>query len=520
MKLDPPFSFHRPLPNNKSVLIGGQAEELKILFEELYRLSLVNPIMTAIVGNPGTGKTHFLWNLEDRTNEGERDGFALIYELKDKKPTTGDIIEFIHEHELFRQLAKKSNVVLTNNKKHDTIKRSNEINQVIKEINKENNGNFGICLGIDIVDEYVRKQTGDYRNVSDVIVDLVVTFRLILDFVDKICIVFALTKDVYMEMRPIIHGDQTLRRRFVIPNGLNGEPVEFGQLNEFESYNLVSTFMKYWGKRNQINIEELFMGDETWPFDKSAIKLAWRIAPTPGGLSFVCMGAIIEKISADLSAIEQLKISELDIARYLQKNKTYSDFIDDDERIWSDIDFLVNKSIIEKDLSKLKNESMDETKGEFSKSILQESFEKYFISLGYLSESGNSDLIIGKNVEKLDKRIGIKFVYGAKIHEDDGKPISKDMSESKIDAGLFVCLTENESAKVQYDDYFELIFNKINSKNYNPTLDSKIIVRDDILFIIGLRKLNDESRMRYVGYLDKKLKLGSIIESLNFVIPA
>ena len=66
----------------------------------------------------------------------------------------------------------------------------------------------------------------------------------------------------------------------------------------------------------------------------------------------------------------------------------------------------------------------------------------------------------------------------------------------------------------------ELEFNKINSKNYNPTLDSKIMATDYILTIIGLRRLDEESRMRYVKYLDEKLKFRTILESLNFVIPA
>lgn len=476
--------------------------------------------MTAIVGNPGTGKTHFLWNLEDRTSKGERDGFALIYELKDKTPTTSDIIEFIHEHESFRELAEKNNILLTRTKEIEDFQRSKEINQVIEEINQKNGVNFGICLGVDIVDEYVRNQVQENNeNVIKVLINLLGTFRLTLDYVNKICVIFALTIDVYEKLMPIIHSDQTLRRRFVIPNGLNGEPVEFGQLKEFEAYQLVSTFMKQWAKRNQINIEELFVGNETWPFDKSAIKLAWRIAPTPGGLSFVCMGAIIEKISEDLQLIEHLKISELDIAKYLQKNKTYSYFIRD-HPIWNEIDFLVNKSTIEKEISKLKDEARDEIKGKFSKSILQESFKKYFKSLDYLSEFGNSDLIVGKHDEKLDKQIGIKFIHGTKVHKEDGDPIANDIMESKIDAGLFICLTENESINVKYDEYFEVVFNNINSKNYVPTLDSKIMATDYILTIIGLRRLDEESRMRYVKYLDEKLKFRTILESLNFVIPA
>ena len=525
VKHDPPFSHHRPNPFNKSVLIGGQSEELKTIFEEIYNLSLVNPLMTAIVGSPGTGKTHFLWNLEHRTNQHERDGVVLIYELKDKTPSYSDIIKFIHSHDNFRNFVSDCGIRFDDTIKDDMNEITFEINEAIEKINRKY-GNFGICIGVDGVDEYVRKlvHTKKWSN-EQAIVDLLGTFRLILDGINKVCVIFALTKDVSVDMMPIISGDQTLRRRFLIANGINGGPVEFGQFKESEAYILVSTFMKHWAQRNDINFEHIADGNETWPFEKNAIKLAWRIGVTPGTISFTCTDALLEKINNNVSSIDDFRISELDIAKSLKKGKSYAYYLND-EKAWNDIEFLINEDTINEKISVLKVQAEEEIGGQFDV-LLKNSFEKYLTDLGFSIKFGLSDLIIGTDFEHFSREVGITFINGLTIYKKDGQNLANDIFNSKVKAGLFICIVDqsisNKSihSKVKYQDGFELLFKNLTDRvDYNSTILSKLMDKGDLFKIIGLQKLEETERKQLVEFLDKKLKFKQLIESLMFTEPS
>ncbi|KKH48715.1 tetratricopeptide repeat protein [Methanosarcina sp. 1.H.A.2.2] len=79
MKVDNPFP--ESPDDNKDILVGNQARELKFLFESVCRLSLVNPLMTAIIGKAGSGKTHFLKNLEYNSSLENRARLVLTYNL-------------------------------------------------------------------------------------------------------------------------------------------------------------------------------------------------------------------------------------------------------------------------------------------------------------------------------------------------------------------------------------------------------------------------------------------------------
>jgi len=539
IRYDPPFSYHRPHPHNKSVLIGAQAEELKILFEEIYSLSLVNPLMTAIVGNPGTGKTHFLWNLEYRTNQNhERSGIVLIYELKDKTPNISDIIEFIHKHETFRKLAINYKIHLSDLQESCIEQRTKEINDAVEKISQGIDSNFGICIGVDIVDEFIR-QTVNIRNWSpdQAIVDLLGSFRLILDSINKVCIIFALTKDVYNEMIPVVGGDQTLRRRFIIANGVDDEPVEFGQLKENEAYILVSTFMKHWARRNGIDFTSISNNNETWPFTKRAVKLAWRMAVTPGGLSLICMDAILEKISKNISQAADLSISELDIAISLKKNKSYPYLISED-KIWNEVEFLINANKINKRIIELKENAEKELKlkGDWDIRIVKDAFKKYFEDCGFNIEFGMSDLIVGNIFENFSKAIGIIFIDESSHIESTSRndiwitrkeieALSNDLIHNKkVDAGLYLCIVDNkleEEKRVKYDSSLEKNFKNQSSKvDYTTTLLFEKLNKEDFLKVIGLRKLDLKERKILVEYLDKELKFKPLLESLMFTEPS
>lgn len=526
IKNDPPFSYHRPNPFNKSVLIGGQAEELTTLFEEIYNLSLVNPLMTAIVGNPGTGKTQFLWNLEYRTNQHERDGVVLIYDLKDKPPSYSGIMKFIYSHENFIKSAAEHRIEINDTNDIDEI--TFKINNVIEKINNDNNNeNFGICIGVDGVDEFSRKMvhTKKWSN-EEAIIDLLGTFRLVLDGCSKVCIIFALTKDVQVDLIPIISGDQTLRRRFLIANGVNGENVEFGQFKENEAYILVSTFMKNWALRNNFDYDDIAAGNETWPFDKNAIKLAWRMGSAPGTISFTCMDALFEKCNNEITSINDFKISELDVAKSLKKNKSSYSYYLDDEKTWNDINFLINKDAIIEKIFILEVQAKNEIDSQFE-TALKDAFEKYVSDLGFSVKFGQADLIVGTDFENFTRYISINFIDGITIYNKDAQNLANDISSLNSNAGLFICIIDqniNDNKtynKVKYQDRFEFLFKNLESRiDYNSTLLTKIMNKKDLWKIIGLQKLEESERKQFVKFLDKKLKIKKILDSLMFSEPS
>lgn len=524
IRFDPPFSYHRPHPHNKSVLIGAQAEELKILFEEIYSLSLINPIMTAIVGNPGTGKTHFLWNLEHRTNQYQRSGIVLIYELKDKTPKISDVIEFIHKHETFRKLAINNRIYISDNQEISLEQRAKEINNVIEKIRQEVDSNFGICLGVDVVDEFVRKLviTNNW-NERRVILDLLGSFRLILDSINKICVIFALTRNVYDEMIPVVSGDQTLRRRFIIANGVDGEPIKFGALKEQEACNLVSTFMEHWAQRNDIDFNEFAKGNETWPFTRSAIKLAWRMTATPGGLSLICMDALFEKekVSKSISLTYELSISELDIAISLRKNKSYP-YLINDEKAWNEIEFLIDQNKIKDKISELKNQAEKDTKGQLGKEVIKDAFEKYLEDCGFKVDYGYSDVIVGANYAQFNKAVGIKFIDGLEMYISDVKTLLTDFHNAKVNAGLFIYIIDKKNSKsIKHHPSLAENFKNFDTRmDYTTTLLDWPMAKEDLLKVIGLRNLEKKERKILVEYLDKELGFKLNLESLMFTEPS
>ena len=522
---DSPFSLHRPLPNNKSVLIGGQAEELKLLFEKIYNISIVNPVMTAIVGSPGTGKTHFLWNLEDRTAKGKRNGLVLIYDLNDETPNTEEILRFIHSHESFRELAGLNNLVLNDTDEMGTIEIANEINYVVGEINKTNNGNFGMCIGVDVVDEHIRQVVGKKKLKRDkVIFDLVGTFRLILDVIPKVCIIFALTKDVYIEMMPLILSDQTLRRRFLIPNGINGEHVEFGRFTEEEAYTFISTSINHWAERNEITIN--LDDNQTWPFKKSAIKLAWRVAPTPGGLSYACYNSLQHKLNENKLNDKSVDnnnfiITEIEMAKSLKKERSYMPFTDE-KTVWNEIDFLIQKENIDDKLLFFKEKGEKKTNGKIDIVFLKDAFRIFFEDINFISKSGYSDLIIECGIKNIGGKVGVNFIEGNNILKSSTAKILGDLKSSQVSGGLFICLVQDETLaiKVEGDDFERSFIDENSKQNYSPTIYFQMIPIDYAFTLVGLSSLEKEERKFYYSYLDKNLNFSVILKSLMFVKPA
>jgi len=520
LQQDPPFSFHNSNPYNKSLLVGTKATELKSLMDKVFETCLVDSLMTAIVGNPGTGKTHFLWNLEYRTNiEKSKNGIVVIFNLKDKIPTTEQILQSIYTNTHFVDLAEKYNVVLKGENYDD---KKQEINYLLSRA-KEDWKDFGLFIGVDTVDECIRKIV-DLKNVESdkAVVDLLGTYRLILDTFDNTAVIFALTKDVYHIFRDVISGDQTLRRRILVPNGIDDKPIEFGSLKEKEAYELVTVSMKEWAKRN--NLEEIDFGN--YPFSKEAIYLAWRVASTPGSLTKICSQCLNKKVCEynDTTTKEKsLKISEYEMATILLKNKS-DPTLDYREKLWNNIDYIIKKDEYE---SLLKDFIGNQNWQFKDKGILYESFKDYFLSLEFSINSGERGLFVGYTIDGNKKEVELKFVDGTKIPKIDFKSVANNLLKGISNACLFIYITDEEHDEKKdffiYENEFIEISRYFRNKDidYTPTLGSKRLTSNDIEKIIGVKKMtNIKERKKLFNYIDNKLKMARYLKSLMVTKPS
>ena len=151
--------------------------------------------------------------------------------------------------------------------------------------------------------------------------------------------------------------------------------------------------------------------------------------------------------------------------------------------------------------------------------LSRNSFEKYLTDLGFSVKFGHSALIVGTDFEHFSKAKGIEFVNGLTIYKRDGQNLSNDLFESKANAGLFICIVDQNIGEVNYKDKdgFRYLFKDLTTHvDYNSKLLTIQIMKDDMLKIIGLQKLDDIKRKQYVEILDKKLKLKMCLESLMF----
>lgn len=518
MKLDSPFSEYPE--DNKKNLIGSQAQELKLLFENVCRLSLVNPLMTAIIGGVGSGKTHFLENLEYGSTHSESKRLVLIYQLKiGVQNDTDEIISYIYENKNFRKLLSSNGIKLK-----DSLERSSKIHEInnsidiITEVIKEK---FSLCIAVDDIDKYFQdiysKKESDTKKINEDIRSLLGTFRLILDQINNVCIIFSLNPENYKKMAEVAGSDDTLRRRIIVPNGVDGRPVELEKLNEKEAHNLVNGFMKTWIERNRVDKKQINGYTTIWPFEQKTISIAWKIATSVGDFIFTLNETLKEKLNKTISSFEDLRINEVDISRVILSNRLNSNFVDEyrvKQDVWSEIEILAREDEIKANLQK----SNENTLSALSNKVeLANSFEIYFKELGFVRDHREKDMVIYSETFG-SKKIYIKFIIGTKINLMDAKDLAKDLMNSKSGAGLFICIKKNDVGKIKCDLKCEEYFKDSKTNiNYVSTVGPKLIDVVDVLHIIKLKEIEEDERVIYAEYIDRKLGFKQYLRSLESI---
>lgn len=511
LKVDPIFS---ELSADNKILIGSETRDLKFLFENVCRLSLINPLITIVIGRNGSGKTHFLKNLEYDSVLKNKARLVLTYEFKDRIPQShSEIIDFIYSHENFRKLF--SGYRLEFGEAQTNESKIHEINDLIDRLGEQRNEKYSLCLGVDGMDAYfgemTLKRTFDPNEIDKDITGLLGTFRNLLDCINNVCVIFALNPVNYKKLWDLARADQTHRRRIVIPNGIDGKAVELGELNEKEAYEFVRWFTGWWLERNGVDRKSISGHTDTWPFKQTAINLAWKAAPLPGSLIFALRETLNEKLNQGVSSFETLEISEMDVARFLLKNKM-NPCLSANPNIWNEIEILARENEIKIGFQKFQHIYS----GDLNKYGLSDAFEIYFRKLGFVRESEKDGFVIHSNTYN-KKSISVKFIEGVKIGKADSRNLGKDLLSSKAGAGLFICIGNTKEYKINWDISYEEFFKDSESNmNYVSTVGLRLISRSDVFNIISLEKIDPGDRKLFAEYLDRKLGYRQYLESLEF----
>lgn len=540
-KKDEPFRFHRPDSNTKEVLVGKKAKDYISEFERIYTHAMNNSLMTAVIGQPGTGKTQLIHYIEGRSQK-EKERVSIILELKDTRIDYEYLINYICSDKSINAYLNKYDYYLPSNKPPKELITNIGVG-IEKIFNQIRNNNVGICLLVDAVDEYVRKinsTTGLIR--GRVIGDLLGYFMFLLNDLPRLCVVFALTNDVYEEFKEALK-EVSPGRRFLPVTDKNGDPIILEKLDETETKEMISTYLKIWSQRNNITLPIIENKDtnnalNTFPFTTEAINLFWRAGAVPGDTCIACLMALQNKItySHKFKNSDHLIVTKSDAAWIIRRFSGYFVNYEKESGLKKEIESLLEGEQIDYELENIAMKAM-QIYSRYSDAII-DAFESYATALGdeFRTQLGNrrkfirDRFLIGNKYEVIDliinfrsQNIGVQFILKGSRRDlmDKIYTLAIALKNKQIKNGLLILLSENreffELAKKELERKKSEFEDVAYRKNYISTLIPTTIDENAAWYILGLHEFiqGDKIKMRrYSRHLDKKLKIYNLFNEL------
>lgn len=451
LKIDKPFSFHRTNNSTSPVLVGKKANKYsKELENHIFsNESKAGHSFTAVVGEPGSGKTHLLYHLLNESKWRPDIRYA-IYELKDKEVKFKVLEDYIKKVIMDDQFEKK---------------------------------NARLCLLIDTVDEHLRNMSRKHNSdKDDAINSFLNVFSQVVDANPGSCIVFAITKDVYEDFKNILKYSPFRDKFTFIKDG--SEDLILEMMNEDETYEMVAAFLKNWRKRNNIKynkIKECSIDKfDLFPFTPKAVRLFWKAGVVPGDTSLGCTLAINDKLKQNNTDHDKthLIITESDAARIITHFSSYFRGYEKDENFKLEVKNLIEIDRIREDITKIETKSKRQY-FDYSDNIVEafgfiiKSFDSGFsIKTGDKRKFVKDKYQINEEFKSIDLvltygsvKIGIQLISCNQKNSPRGivnciDALSVALRNNDINCGIIFSIYENER---DLEDTNDIIKRRINS---------------------------------------------------------
>jgi len=215
------------------------------------------------------------------------------------------ILRSIHADDRLRNQCSREGIRFSDTASLNREKLVDEINRGLEILDQEstNTKGFGLIVGIDGLDEFVRDKTLDTSQ-------LLISIRLLLEDLHKACFVLSLTHSILDEAKGeggCLAEDRTFSRRFIRPQEYDGTQLNFVGFNLSETSEMFKYYRDKWlerrladGEIDQERYDEFKKSE--WPISKDAISLAWKAtAKTPSALQLLFQNAFNDLKTEDFS---------------------------------------------------------------------------------------------------------------------------------------------------------------------------------------------------------------------------
>jgi len=283
----------RANPRDKDILIGERPNRMVKALERIFDLSLQNSLVTYVSGDVGSGKSHVLNHIQYLSERNKNRHVVIINANQFDSIDDLTILKSIHADDRLRNRSLRDGIRFSDTASLNREELVDEINRGLEILdrNSTNTKGFGLIVGIDGLDEFVRNRTLDTSQ-------LLISIRLLLEDLHKACFVLSLTHSILEEAKGrYLAEDRTFSRRFIGPQEYDGIQLNFVGFNLSETSEMFKYYRDRWlerrladGEIDQERYDEFKKSE--WPISKDAISLAWEATnKTPWALQLLFQNA-------------------------------------------------------------------------------------------------------------------------------------------------------------------------------------------------------------------------------------